>query len=56
MVGSPDELTEKLLDAQKTLGLDRIYGQIDWGGLPAELVKESIALYATQIAAALRSS
>ena len=43
----------KLLDAAKVLGLDRIFAQVDWGGLPAGLVGESIARYATEIAPAL---
>ena len=55
MVGSADEITDKLLDAVQTLGLDRIFAQVDWGGLPAALVSESIARYATEIAPALRS-
>jgi alkanesulfonate monooxygenase SsuD/methylene tetrahydromethanopterin reductase-like flavin-dependent oxidoreductase (luciferase family) len=55
MVGSSDELIEKLVEAATKLGLDRIYAQIDWGGLPSDLVKESIALYAGEIATALRA-
>jgi hypothetical protein len=34
MIGSAEQLTDKLLDAQRTLNLNRIYAQIDWGGLP----------------------
>jgi hypothetical protein len=49
MVGSAAEVTDKLLDARKALGLDRIFAQVDWGGLPAALVEESIARYATEI-------
>ena len=55
MIGSAGEITGKLLDAVETLGLDRIFAQVDWGGLPAGLVEESIARYATDIAPALRS-
>jgi len=55
MVGSSRELIEKILDAHQALGLDRFFGQIDWGGLPEELVKESINLFATEIAPAVRS-
>jgi len=54
MVGSAGEITDKLLDAIKALGLDRIFAQVDRGGLPAALVGESIARYATEIAPALR--
>lgn len=56
MIGSAAEITDKLLDAHKALGLDRIFAQVDWGGLPAPLVEESIARYATEIAPALRSA
>ena len=38
------------------LGLDRIFAQVDWGGLPSGLVEESIARYAAEIAPALRSA
>jgi len=54
MIGSADEITDKLLDAAKALGLDRIFAQVDWGGLPSDLVGESIARYATEIAPVLR--
>jgi hypothetical protein len=43
MIGSAGEVTEKLLAAAKVLGLDRIFVQVDWGGLPSGLVEESIA-------------
>jgi len=56
MVGSAGEITDKLLDAAKALGLDRIFAQVDWGGLPPGLVEESIARYATEIAPVLRSA
>jgi alkanesulfonate monooxygenase SsuD/methylene tetrahydromethanopterin reductase-like flavin-dependent oxidoreductase (luciferase family) len=55
MVGSCHELIEKILDAHQMLGLDRFLGQIDWGGLPEELVAASITLLATEIAPAVRS-
>ena len=56
MIGSAGEITGKLADAVKALRLDRIFAQVDWGGLPAGLVEESIARYATEIAPALRSA
>ncbi len=55
MIGSAGEITDKLLDAAKALDLDRIFAHVDWGGLPRDLVGESIARYATEIAPALRS-
>ena len=39
MIGSSGEITDKLLDAAKALGLDRIFAQVDWGGLPSGLVE-----------------
>ena len=56
MIGSAGEITGKLLDAVETLGLDRVFAQVDWGGLPSGLVEESIARYATDIAPALRAA
>jgi alkanesulfonate monooxygenase SsuD/methylene tetrahydromethanopterin reductase-like flavin-dependent oxidoreductase (luciferase family) len=56
MIGSAGEITDKLADAVKTLGLDRVFAQVDWGGLPSALVEESIARYATDIAPALRAA
>jgi hypothetical protein len=56
MIGSAGEVTGKLADAVKTLGLDRVFAQVDGGGLPPALVEESIARYATDIAPALRAA
>ena len=56
MIGSAAEVTGKLLAAKEALGLDRIFAQVDWGGLPAGLVEESIARYATEIAPEIRSA
>jgi alkanesulfonate monooxygenase SsuD/methylene tetrahydromethanopterin reductase-like flavin-dependent oxidoreductase (luciferase family) len=56
MIGSAGQITGKLLDAVKTLRLDRVFAQVDWGGLPAGLVEESIARYASEIASALRAA
>jgi alkanesulfonate monooxygenase SsuD/methylene tetrahydromethanopterin reductase-like flavin-dependent oxidoreductase (luciferase family) len=56
MIGSAEELTEKILDAQQTLGIDRFYAQFDWGGLPRPMVEDSIHRLATEIAPAVRAS
>jgi alkanesulfonate monooxygenase SsuD/methylene tetrahydromethanopterin reductase-like flavin-dependent oxidoreductase (luciferase family) len=56
MVGSADELTDKILQAHEVLGIDRFIGQIDWGGLPPSMVHESIARLATEIAPAVRAA
>ncbi len=55
MIGSSTQLIEKILDAHQVLGLDRFFGQIDWGGLPQALVEDSINRYATEIAPAVRA-
>jgi hypothetical protein len=54
MIGSSEEITEKILRAHQVLGIDRFYGQADWGGLPRGRVEESIARLAGDIAPAVR--
>jgi alkanesulfonate monooxygenase SsuD/methylene tetrahydromethanopterin reductase-like flavin-dependent oxidoreductase (luciferase family) len=56
MVGSSDELIQKILDAHEVLGIDRFIGQVDWGGLPRGMVEESITRFATEIAPAVRKA
>jgi alkanesulfonate monooxygenase SsuD/methylene tetrahydromethanopterin reductase-like flavin-dependent oxidoreductase (luciferase family) len=56
MIGSVEEVTEKILDAREMLGLDRFFGQFDWGGLPRTLVEDSLHRYATEIAPAVRGA
>ncbi len=57
MIGSSDELIDKIRDADRVLGgLDRFYGQVDWGGLPRPLVAASITRFATEIAPAVRTT
>lgn len=56
MIGSSAELIEKILEADRVLGLDRFLGQVDWGGLPRGAVEESIHRYAEEIAPAVRAA
>ena len=56
MIGTAEQLTEKILDAHAELGITRFIGQFDWGGLPAARVHESIAHLATEIAPAVRAA
>jgi alkanesulfonate monooxygenase SsuD/methylene tetrahydromethanopterin reductase-like flavin-dependent oxidoreductase (luciferase family) len=56
MIGSVEQLIEKILDAHQMLGLDRFFGQIDWGGLPRAAVTDSINRYATDIAPVIRAA
>jgi hypothetical protein len=54
MIGTPDQLIEKILDAHNQLGITRFFGQIDWGGLPRHYVEDSIIRLATEIAPTVR--
>jgi hypothetical protein len=56
MVGSTDELIEKIVDAHEVLGIGRFVGQVDWGGLPRPLVEESVTRYASEIAPAVQAA
>jgi alkanesulfonate monooxygenase SsuD/methylene tetrahydromethanopterin reductase-like flavin-dependent oxidoreductase (luciferase family) len=56
MIGTPEQLREKILDAQAELGISRFIGQFDWGGLPPARVHESIERLATEIAPAVRAA
>jgi hypothetical protein len=57
MIGSTQELVAKILDAHHTVGgIDRFYGQADWGGLPRELVEASITRLGEEIAPAIRAA
>jgi alkanesulfonate monooxygenase SsuD/methylene tetrahydromethanopterin reductase-like flavin-dependent oxidoreductase (luciferase family) len=48
MIGTPEQLAEKILDAHAELGITRFIGQFDWGGLPAPSVQDSVARLATE--------
>ncbi len=50
MVGSPQEIIDKILAEREVLGIDRFMGQVDFGGMPAGMVHDSIELLATEIA------
>jgi len=57
MIGSVDEIIAKILEAHHVLGgIDRFFGQADWGGLPRESVDTSIALLGDRIAPAVRAA
>ncbi|BAH55336.1 LLM class flavin-dependent oxidoreductase [Rhodococcus opacus] len=56
MIADADELIEKIVLAHDLLGVDRFFGQADWGGMPRTLVEESITRLATQIAPAVRDA
>ncbi|MEU6379351.1 LLM class flavin-dependent oxidoreductase [Streptomyces sp. NPDC046909] len=54
VVGSPQEVIDKILTERELLGLDRFMGQVDFGGMPAPMVHGSIELLATEVAPAIR--
>jgi len=54
--GSPDEVADKIVRTHGHLGMDRIGLQMDWSGVPQELVIESIELFATEVAPRVRKA
>lgn len=54
LVGSPQEIVDKILRAKEAFGLDRYMAQLDVGGMPFERVAEAIELFGTEIAPAVR--
>lgn len=53
MVGGPREVAEKILDLRAELGVDRFLGQVDLGGMPAQMVRDSIARFGDTVAPAI---
>jgi alkanesulfonate monooxygenase SsuD/methylene tetrahydromethanopterin reductase-like flavin-dependent oxidoreductase (luciferase family) len=56
MMGSSEELAEKITDLRDLLGVDRFMGQIDFGGMPRAMVEESITRLATEVCPAIRTT
>lgn len=56
LVGSPDELVERILHMHEMLGNLRFVGQIDVGGQPFGQVSKSIELFASKVAPAVRKA
>jgi alkanesulfonate monooxygenase SsuD/methylene tetrahydromethanopterin reductase-like flavin-dependent oxidoreductase (luciferase family) len=57
MIGSSQEVAAKILDTHHILGgIDRFFGQVDWGGLPRDTVEASIERFATEVAPAIRAA
>lgn len=54
MVGSPQEIIDRILDHHQLLGIDRFLAQIEVGGMPESMVNESLELYATEVAPVVR--
>jgi hypothetical protein len=55
-VGSPDQVTEKILFQHETFGHDRFLLQMIGGGLPHATVLRSIELLGTRVAPAVRAA
>jgi alkanesulfonate monooxygenase SsuD/methylene tetrahydromethanopterin reductase-like flavin-dependent oxidoreductase (luciferase family) len=54
VVGSPDEVADKVLRQQEQLGSDRFLGQVDIGGLPRDAVLASIDRFAHDVTPLVR--
>ncbi|MCS5717700.1 LLM class flavin-dependent oxidoreductase [Herbiconiux sp. CPCC 205763] len=54
VVGSAEEVTEKILRQHTLLTIDRFLGQVDIGGLPRDTVTASIDRFAEDVAPVLR--
>jgi alkanesulfonate monooxygenase SsuD/methylene tetrahydromethanopterin reductase-like flavin-dependent oxidoreductase (luciferase family) len=54
MVGGPSQVAEKILDLHSELGVDRFLGQIDLGGMPTQMVRDSIQRFGDIAAPAIR--
>lgn len=56
MVGSPAEITDRILLAHETLGVDRFLAQVDLGALPFSEVAAVIERLGTRVAPAVRQA
>ncbi|WP_415853716.1 LLM class flavin-dependent oxidoreductase [Sinomonas sp. G460-2] len=54
MVGEPLQVAEKILDLRAELGVDRFLGQVDLGGMPQQMVHDSIRRFGEIVAPAVR--
>lgn len=54
LVGGPEQVAAKILDLRELLGVDRFLGQVDFGGMPREMVEESVERFAGDVAPVVR--
>ncbi len=54
IVGSPETVTEQLVDALQELGTGNLLGLFQLGSLPHDLTKKNMALFADQVLPRLR--
>jgi alkanesulfonate monooxygenase SsuD/methylene tetrahydromethanopterin reductase-like flavin-dependent oxidoreductase (luciferase family) len=55
LVGSPQEVIDKIMKHRELLGISRYVGQFDAGALPASMVDKSLELFATEVAPVIRA-
>lgn len=53
MVGGPTQIAEKILDLHTELGVNRFLGQVDLGGMPSPMVRDSIQRFGDIVAPAV---
>jgi len=54
MIGSPQQIIEKMLYQYELFGQQRFMAQIDFGGVPFDKIAKNIELIATEILPAVR--
>ncbi len=54
MVGSPQQIIEKMLYQYELFGQQRFMAQIDFGGVPFDKIEKNIELIATEILPTVR--
>jgi alkanesulfonate monooxygenase SsuD/methylene tetrahydromethanopterin reductase-like flavin-dependent oxidoreductase (luciferase family) len=54
MVGGLTQVAEKILNLHAELGVDRFLGQVDLGGMPRQMVRDSIQRFGDVVAPAVR--
>jgi len=56
LIGGAEQVAAKILDLRELLGVDRFLGQVDFGGMPREIVEESVGRFAREVAPAVRAA
>ncbi|GIF76004.1 LLM class flavin-dependent oxidoreductase [Asanoa siamensis] len=54
LVGSPQEVIDKIMNHRDQLGISRYVGQFDVGGMPSGMIDKSLELFATEVAPVVR--
>ncbi|GAA3942923.1 LLM class flavin-dependent oxidoreductase [Actinoplanes auranticolor] len=55
MIGTTEQVTEKMQRLHKVVAFDRVQALVDWGGISAERVRQSLDRLGTDISPALRA-